>query len=138
MEKCDEWVRWCDVAWLPALSDPSGSKEVKKKAAASTEASYSAGETTRRKESPVQDGRAALPEVDSAEESTDTEEAVSGSAEGRVARRGATVRLQVSPSFFSGNLGTQCGFFVIPCRYSTAFYCYNIESCTCPERQWSR
>ncbi|XP_033012507.1 RNA-binding Raly-like protein isoform X1 [Lacerta agilis] len=53
---------------------PTGSKEVKKKAAASTEASYSAGETTRRKESPVQDGRAALPEVDSAEESTDTEE----------------------------------------------------------------
>ncbi|XP_061449961.1 RNA-binding Raly-like protein isoform X2 [Rhineura floridana] len=54
---------------------PTGSKEVKKKVVAGTEASYSAGEPIRRKENTANDGRAVLQDVDSAEESTDTEEA---------------------------------------------------------------
>ncbi|XP_053127037.1 heterogeneous nuclear ribonucleoprotein C-like isoform X2 [Hemicordylus capensis] len=55
---------------------PTGSKEGKKKAPASGEAPYTAGDLLRRKESTAKDGRATLQEVDdSAEESTDTEEA---------------------------------------------------------------
>ncbi|XP_062996979.1 heterogeneous nuclear ribonucleoprotein C-like [Elgaria multicarinata webbii] len=54
---------------------PPGSKEGKKKAPASGEAAYPGGDPVRRKESTENDGRATLQEVDSAEESTDTEEA---------------------------------------------------------------
>ncbi|XP_066493646.1 RNA-binding Raly-like protein isoform X2 [Tiliqua scincoides] len=54
---------------------PTGSKEGKKKTPPSGEASYAAGEPSRKKESTANDGRTTLQDVDSADESTDTEEA---------------------------------------------------------------
>ncbi|XP_060110310.1 RNA-binding Raly-like protein isoform X1 [Heteronotia binoei] len=54
---------------------PTGSKEVKKKNLSSGESSYSAGDTSWKKESAANDGHTATQEVDSADESTDTEEA---------------------------------------------------------------
>ncbi|KAJ6666020.1 hypothetical protein lerEdw1_000924 [Lerista edwardsae] len=54
---------------------PIGYKEGKKKTPPSGEASYVAGDSSRRKDSTANDGHAAQPDVDSADESTDTEEA---------------------------------------------------------------
>ncbi|KAG8144044.1 hypothetical protein E2320_001167 [Naja naja] len=53
----------------------TGAKESKRKLFASVDASYPAGELTRLKESARNEGQAPQQEVDSSEESTDTEEA---------------------------------------------------------------
>ncbi|KAL8194867.1 UNVERIFIED_CONTAM: hypothetical protein K2H54_037305 [Gekko kuhli] len=57
---------------------PTGSKDGKKKNLSGGESSYAAGDTSRKKESAANDGHSATQEVDSADESTDTEEAVRG------------------------------------------------------------
>ncbi|KAF7244563.1 Heterogeneous nuclear ribonucleoprotein C [Varanus komodoensis] len=54
---------------------PSGSKESKKKAPASAEAAYLGGDSARRRESTESDKCGPLQDIDSEEESTDTEEA---------------------------------------------------------------
>ncbi|XP_015280272.1 PREDICTED: RNA-binding Raly-like protein isoform X2 [Gekko japonicus] len=54
---------------------PTGSKDGKKKNLSGGESSYAAGDTPRKKESAANDGHTATQELDSADESTDTEEA---------------------------------------------------------------